>query len=158
MSVLVKGMEMPENCYDCPLEGSMGVCLATDREDCRVESLDRPEWCPLVPAVPLEDYQSMERTVHKLTQALAAAGTPVEEYDSDHIWYNGKQFISLRRVGEMIKEKTADATPVRHGRWIKNDNGTYSCSECQSWIPNEQHHYARYCLHCGAKMDEEAQP
>ena len=48
---------------------------------------------------------------------------------------------------------TVDAEPVRHGHWIRNDNGTYSCSECQSWIPNEQHYYARYCLHCGAKMD-----
>ena len=35
-----------------------------------IDSLDHPEWCPLVPAVPLEDYQSMERTVVKLTQAL----------------------------------------------------------------------------------------
>lgn len=40
----------------------------------------------------------------------------------------------------------------KHGHWIRNDNGTYSCSECQSWIPNEQYYYARYCLHCGAKM------
>lgn len=46
-----------------------------------------------------------------------------------------------------------EAEPVKHGRWIKNDNGTYSCSECQSWIPNEQHYYARYCLHCGVKMN-----
>lgn len=38
------------------------------------------------------------------------------------------------------------------GRWILNDNGTFSCSLCQSWIPNEQHHYARYCLYCGARM------
>jgi len=47
------------------------------------------------------------------------------------------------------------AQPERmRGRWIMNDNGTYSCSECHSWIPNEQHYYARYCLYCGAKMDE----
>lgn len=25
--------------------------------------------------------------------------------DEDHVWVNGKQFISLRRVGEMVKEK-----------------------------------------------------
>lgn len=49
---------------------------------------------------------------------------------------------------------TADAVEVKHGHWIKDDNGTYSCSVCQSWIPNEQHYYANYCLHCGAKMDE----
>ena len=41
----------------------------------------------------------------------------------------------------------------RKGRWIRNDNGTYSCSVCQSWIPEEQHYYARYCIYCGAKME-----
>lgn len=41
------------------------------------------------------------------------------------------------------------------GHWIKNDNGTFSCSNCQSWIPEEQHHYARYCLYCGARMESE---
>ena len=55
----------------------------------------------------------------------------------------------------MSETPTVDTEPVRYGHWIENDNGTYSCSECQSWIPNEQHYYARYCLHCGAKMDGE---
>lgn len=40
----------------------------------------------------------------------------------------------------------------KKGRWIRNDNGTFSCSVCQSWIPEEQHCYARYCLYCGAEM------
>ena len=45
------------------------------------------------------------------------------------------------------------AQPERKtGEWIRNDNGTYSCSLCQSWIPKEQRHYARYCLYCGADM------
>lgn len=44
--------------------------------------------------------------------------------------------------------------PVKYGHWVRNDNGTYSCSKCYSWIPDEQHYYARYCLFCGAKMDE----
>lgn len=43
--------------------------------------------------------------------------------------------------------------PAKHGHWIKNENNTWSCSICQSWIPDENHYYARYCLHCGAKMD-----
>lgn len=38
------------------------------------------------------------------------------------------------------------------GWWIENDNGTWSCSQCQSWIPDEQRHYARFCLCCGAEM------
>ena len=48
-----------------------------------------------------------------------------------------------------------DAVEVRHGRWKQNDNGTWLCSECSSWIEDEQHHYARFCLHCGAKIDRE---
>lgn len=56
---------------------------------------------------------------------------------------------------DSVKLPTVDAEPVRHGHWVRNDNGTYSCSECHSWIPSEQYHYARYCLFCGAKMNEE---
>ena len=41
------------------------------------------------------------------------------------------------------------------GHWIENDNGTFSCSNCQSRIPKEQHHYARHCLYCGARMESE---
>ena len=40
------------------------------------------------------------------------------------------------------------------GKWIQNNNGTYSCSLCQSWIPEEQHYYAQFCLYCGADMRE----
>ena len=43
----------------------------------------------------------------------------------------------------------------KKGKWIRNDNGTYSCSLCQSWIPNEQRYYANFCLYCGADMREE---
>lgn len=40
------------------------------------------------------------------------------------------------------------------GEWVKNDDGTYSCSVCQSWIPNYTNNIARYCWYCGAKMVE----
>lgn len=42
----------------------------------------------------------------------------------------------------------------RKGKWIQNDNGTWSCDQCNSWIPNEQHYYANWCLYCGADMRE----
>ena len=54
---------------------------------------------------------------------------------------------------EGVMELLPSAQPERKtGKWIRNDNGTYSCSVCQSWIPKEQHCYARYCLYCGADM------
>ena len=48
--------------------------------------------------------------------------------------------------------KSSDKNVCKKGKWIKNNNGTYTCSLCQSWIPEEQYHYARYCLYCGADM------
>lgn len=58
------------------------------------------------------------------------------------------------RINEIVNSiPAADVAPVVHAEWIENDNGTWSCSRCKSWLPNEQHYYARFCLHCGAKMD-----
>ena len=80
--------------------------------------------------------------------------------DADKITITRQVYVGALTLKERLRrllesQPTVDAEPVRHGHWIRNDNGTYSCSECQSWIPNEQHYYARYCLHCGAKMDGE---
>lgn len=46
----------------------------------------------------------------------------------------------------------ADVRPVVRSHWKENDNGTYSCERCHSWIPEEQRHYANWCLYCGADM------
>lgn len=55
---------------------------------------------------------------------------------------------------EVITGELPSAQPERESaEWVKNDNGTYSCSKCKSWIPKEQRYYARFCLYCGAKMD-----
>ena len=49
-----------------------------------------------------------------------------------------------------VEDIQALPSAQRKGKWIQNDNGTYSCSLCHSWIPEEQYHYARFCLYCGA--------
>ena len=64
---------------------------------------------------------------------------------------------NYKKALEMLIDKIANAPTIEvpqrmRGEWIRNDNGTYSCSVCQSWIPEEQHYYARYCLYCGADM------
>lgn len=46
--VLIRGMEMPTNVFDCPLN-SFGICnLAQDETNCDCVEDSRPEWCPLV--------------------------------------------------------------------------------------------------------------
>lgn len=54
--IVIKGMTMPKNCYDCPFENLRGMCCAAAR---KTESVDRPEWCPLVEVV-------MPNIVHRL--------------------------------------------------------------------------------------------
>lgn len=47
--ILIRGMEMPTNVFDCPLN-SFGICnLAQDETHCDCIGDSRPEWCPLVP-------------------------------------------------------------------------------------------------------------
>lgn len=48
-----------------------------------------------------------------------------------------------------------EPTAVSLAEWIRDENGTYHCSACQSRIPGEQRVYARYCLNCGRRMENE---
>ena len=49
MSVIVKGMQMPEKCPDCNFESEHGFCLAKSPDFCGyTDDLVRPNWCPLV--------------------------------------------------------------------------------------------------------------
>lgn len=54
--------------------------------------------------------------------------------------------------GDFKIEEMAEDLSQKTGKWIENDNGTWSCNRCLSWIPNEQHYYANFCLYCGARM------
>jgi len=44
-------MEMPNNCVECEFE-HFNRCQLAGRASARVESLDRPDWCPLVEVEP----------------------------------------------------------------------------------------------------------
>ncbi len=54
----------------------------------------------------------------------------------------------------IFESPTIDATPIRHGRWVKNDphcDGLaflWNCSECGE----ESDEGYRYCPACGARM------
>ena len=57
-----------------------------------------------------------------------------------------------RTCDRIIDLPSADAAPVRHGRWVVIDAEEprrYGCSECKrlSW------HMENYCGNCGARMD-----
>ena len=79
----------------------------------------------------------------------AAIDAAVDAIPQDEYW--------IEQVNRAIEALPSAQPEQKKGRWIRNANGTYSCSVCQSWIPEEQHYYARYCLYCGARMDEVGQ-
>jgi len=82
-------------------------------------------------------------------QRLIDANEILKSEHQHYDYMSDEYYVLVRDI-----ENAPTVAAERHGHWIRNDNGTYSCSKCQSWIPNEQHYYARYCLFCGAKMNE----
>ena len=80
---------------------------------------------------------------------------------------NGLLLIPMRDVTNSIRNApTIDAEPVRHGLWETREYTTEDdwddwgvinhreevCSECGKW----QSERSKFCSHCGAKMDGEA--
>lgn len=51
--IVIKNMDMPANCFECRFE-HMGWCGACEGNLPKVQSLDRPHWCPLVEITNLE--------------------------------------------------------------------------------------------------------
>ena len=77
--------------------------------------------------------------------------------DSEYIELLKNAYESQRYITSKAIAKLKEQPERKKGKWIKNDNGTYSCSLCHSWIPEEQYYYAQFCLHCGADMRGETE-
>lgn len=64
---------------------------------------------------------------------------------------------------DVDKAPTIEAEPVRHGKLLRTEAYPHRlyCSECfKTLIPNEEicfekNEFPKYCMYCGAKMDEE---
>lgn len=66
--------------------------------------------------------------------------------------------VALKEVYDMVGEApTIDAEPVRHGRWVQEDDDMWVCSACgNAWtfiVDGPTENGAYYCPHCGTKMD-----
>lgn len=63
-----------------------------------------------------------------------------------------KDFTCGEAVRAIRSIPAADVVPVRHGRYIIDDMGDSSCSECgEKWLDVTKN----YCPNCGAKLDGE---
>lgn len=84
MSVLVKGMPIPDNCESCAFATGFGFCLAKSDNFCGyTNDRKRPEWCPLVEVSAQPD------------------GIPLEWIDKHLEWLDNcdNDFAQLAKVG-----------------------------------------------------------
>lgn len=93
----------------------------------------------------LIDADALMKELEELRDIYRSERDDDAESAANDMWWIVKRFPTL------------DVRPVVHSGWRMNDNGTYTCKRCGSWIPNEQHFYAEYCLYCGAVMDDKEQ-
>ena len=86
----------------------------------------------------------------------------IEEYKGNILTAQTDYAEGCRDIIEDIKNApTADVQEVKHAHWIFTDHygyyhtPIYECSNCQKMVEDNFIHIHKYCLHCGAKMDEE---
>ena len=71
------------------------------------------------------------------------------------------QHLALQEA--LNKVPTADAQPVRHGKWIRQTDTRFGemlndiliCSECNIAFPTVNMIRRSYCPNCGSRMDAE---
>lgn len=80
-------------------------------------------------------------------EALVNKGQASTRYKLSESWE-----LNYQEIREVLNALPPAQLDRKKGEWIQNDNGTYSCSLCHSWIPKEQYYYAQFCLYCGADM------
>lgn len=75
MSILIKGMEMPDSCYQCILyDNRQAVCIKARRTYMNTSNSPsyRPDWCPLV-EVPTPHGRLID------ADALLSVAEPIED-------------------------------------------------------------------------------
>ena len=84
----------------------------------------------------------------------------LQEYLNQEVT-DGMQFTDIGEgidlAMEQVKEAPAvDAEPVRHGKWIPQDNTRtkFQCSDCKS---RNHDGSGKWCSNCGCKMDAEVE-
>lgn len=91
-----------------------------------------------------KEYIERKWLIHKISQ------NPAEEAN--------KRCAQL--LDAILEAPAADVEPVRHGKWIDTDTfdfhcvHIYQCSNCGKEVADDYISNHKFCLHCGAEMDE----
>lgn len=135
MSVLIKGLDMPDCCWNCPcIDGEYGECNISGQKI--KGDGERFADCPLIE---LPDHGDLIDLISRQAAAKAV------DWDTE-------------AYTAIINLPTID--PVKHGKWELHEypDGYYhtECSECGA-VYDEKVYFektAHYCPNCGVKMDK----
>lgn len=136
MSIVIKGMEVPQNCAQCFLR--VGGCKE------RIYMETRPKRCPIEPLA----------TINTDTISRQAAVDAVYLQSDDDGWWCG----TAEDMETLLKGLPSAQPEQKTGRWIKLYPRAYKCSECKSWWEESEVDEIKeftYCPKCGAKMEED---
>lgn len=154
MSVIVKGMKMPDSCAVCRFAGKGGyhmervVCMFTGKNE-DAKNVDRLSDCPLVA---LPDKHGRLVDADALIEQMEA--------DAEHMDEPYAKMMYHAAISDVKHAPTIE--PERKtGKWIDavlpNDNGglpVQVCDQCNTFFPlaytGGGHHY---CPNCGARME-----
>ena len=131
MSILIKGMKMPDSCYHCKIAESCGHYIAnyTDRRH------------PDCPIIALPDHHGRLVDADALFEAMEKS-----------CWYNN---ADRDEIAEKLVMDAPTIEPQRKkGKWT----GENACEFCgfQPWYERDIHTLS-YCPNCGADMREDGE-
>lgn len=111
----------------------------------------------------MSDFIKREDAMELIDKCVSHTSPKAEAIDFD---FRHGEINGLNWACDIIEAMpSADVAPVRHGHWIFNqEDMTLHCSRCDEVFRFEETEkdecldfmeYAKYCLACGAVMDEE---
>lgn len=92
----------------------------------------------------MAEYKDITTLKKEIADFKKAVNSPNSDYMTGYI-------CALSATEGIIASlPNADVVEVRHGYWKDNQNGTFTCSECEGKSSKMD-----WCGRCGAKMDGE---
>ena len=149
MSILIKGMEMPETCEDCEFHRYHSnreyVCIATPLfypMNLANSKGIRKDFCPLEEVPECEDAISRKDAIEDVT-----------EYGSGDTTY-----LSVGELKRRLEQLPSVTPQPKTGKWIYLEDDlldNWMCDKCEGIITDwGRAVLPRFCPNCGVRMEE----